>query len=69
MSVPVYVLNIRGLPLMPTTAQKARKLLRNEKAKLVERLPFTIQLIQILENKSLSINLSKKWNLLNMGKE
>ena len=44
MSVPVYVLNMRGNPLMPTTPQKARKLLRDDKAKVVERLPFTIQL-------------------------
>ena len=44
MSVPVYVLNMRGFPLMPTTPQKARQLLRDEKARVVERLPFTIQL-------------------------
>jgi len=40
----VYVLNIRGEPLMPTTQQKANKLLKQDKAKVVRREPFTIQL-------------------------
>lgn len=40
----VYVLNMRGEPLMPTTPRKARILLRDGKAKVVKRTPFTIQL-------------------------
>jgi len=44
MSVSVYVLNMRGKPLMPTTPQKARKLIKNEKAKVMQRTPFVIQL-------------------------
>ena len=44
MSVSVYVLNMRGNPLMPTTPQKARKLIKNEKAKVKQRIPFVIQL-------------------------
>ena len=40
----VYVLNMRGKPLMPTTPAKARHLLRDGKAKVVRREPFTIQL-------------------------
>ncbi len=40
----VYVLNKRGEPLMPTTQQKSRKLLKQNKAKVVKRMPFTIQL-------------------------
>ena len=44
MSVSVSVLNMRGKPLMPTAPQKARKLLEEKKAKVVQRLPFTIQL-------------------------
>ncbi len=40
----VYVLNMRGQPLMPTTPRKAKKLLREEKARVVKRTPFTIQL-------------------------
>lgn len=41
----VPVLNIRSQPLMPTTPCKARKLLRQGKAKVVQRTPFTIQLL------------------------
>ncbi len=44
MSVPVYVLNMRGHPLMPTTPCKARKLVKASKATVLQRLPFTIQL-------------------------
>jgi len=40
----VYVLNMRGKPLMPTTPGKAKKLLKEGKAKVVKRTPFTIQL-------------------------
>jgi len=40
----VYVLSMRGSPLMPTTPRKARILLKKEKAKVVKRTPFTIQL-------------------------
>ena len=40
----VYVLNMRGQPLMPTTPGKAARLLKGGKAKVVKRTPFTIQL-------------------------
>ena len=40
----VFVLNMRGQPLMPTTSAKARILLKEDKAKVVQRKPFTIQL-------------------------
>jgi len=40
----IYVLNMRGHPLMPTTQQKANRLLRQNKAKVIQRTPFTIQL-------------------------
>lgn len=40
----VYVLNMRGQPLMPTYQQKANKLLNQDKANVVRRKPFTIQL-------------------------
>jgi len=40
----VYVLNMRGYPLMPTTQQKANKILKQDKAVVVHRSPFTIQL-------------------------
>ena len=41
----VYVINQRKEPLMPTTEQKARRLLKENKAKVVETKPFTIQLL------------------------
>jgi hypothetical protein len=40
----VYVLNISGEPLMPCRPQRARKLLEEGKAKVVNRTPFTIRL-------------------------
>lgn len=40
----VFVLNMRGEPLMPTTQRKARILLKVKKAKIVKYNPFTIQL-------------------------
>ena len=43
--VAVYVFNMRGQPLMPTTPRKARILLKEEKAQVVRRAPFTIQLL------------------------
>ena len=41
----VYVLNKDEKPLMPCKPQKARKLLRNGKAKVIRREPFTIQIL------------------------
>jgi len=41
----VYVINQNGKPLMPCKPAKARKLLRDGKAKVVNRSPFTIQLL------------------------
>ena len=41
----VYVLNKDKKPLMPCKPSKARKLLKNKKAKVVNRKPFTIQLL------------------------
>ena len=41
----VYVLNKNGNPLMPCKPAKARHLLRDKKAKVVDRKPFTIQLL------------------------
>jgi N6-L-threonylcarbamoyladenine synthase len=40
----VYVLNKRGEPLMPCSPRKAKVLLKQGKAKVVKRSPFTIQL-------------------------
>jgi 5-methylcytosine-specific restriction endonuclease McrA len=44
MMMKVYVINKNGNPLMPCKPAKARKLLRDGKAKPVKRVPFTIQL-------------------------
>ena len=41
----VYVLNKYGKPLMPCHPAKARILLKQKKAKVVQRTPFTIQLL------------------------
>ncbi len=41
----VYVINHNGHPLMPCKPAKARKLLRNGKARVIRRCPFTIQLL------------------------
>ena len=41
----VYVLNMHGEPLMPCKPRKARKLLKEAKAKVVNRTPFIIQLL------------------------
>lgn len=41
----VYVLNNQGKPLMPCKPQKIRKLLKQNKAKVIKKEPFTIQLL------------------------
>ena len=43
-SSKVYVLNKRGEPLMPCSPRKAKKLLKENKANVIRRSPFTIQL-------------------------
>lgn len=53
----VYVLNIKGEPLMPCKEAKARKLLKQNKAKVVKRKPFTIQLLFECENQTQDITL------------
>ena len=41
----VYVLNKHGKPLMPCSPAKARILLKEKKARVIKRTPFTIQLL------------------------
>ncbi len=53
----VYVLNIQGNPIMPCKEAKARKLLKNNLAKVVKRIPFTIQLLFECENQTQDITL------------
>src|SRR5215470_4065183 len=45
MSTIVYVINQNGNPLMPCKPSKARKLLRDGRARVSGRSPFTIQLL------------------------
>jgi len=44
LSVKVFVLNMRGKSLMPCSPKKAKLLLKEGKARVVKRTPFTIQL-------------------------
>src|SRR5215469_11130629 len=43
MSTVVYVINQNGNPLMPCKPSKARKLLRDGRARVKHRSPFTLQ--------------------------
>lgn len=60
----VYVINKHGRPLMPTKPSKARKLLKDKKAKIVSYKPFTIKLIYgsrgYTQNVDLGIDLGAK---------
>lgn len=55
--IMVYVLNVHSEPLMPCTEAKARKLLKQNRAKPVKREPFTIQLLFECENQTQDITL------------
>lgn len=53
----VYVLSIEGKPLMPCKEAKARKLLKQNKAKVAKKEPFIIQLLFECENQTQDITL------------
>ena len=54
----VYVLNQNGQPLMPTNRYgKVRHLLKDGKAKVIKRCPFTIQLLYSSTNYTQPITL------------
>lgn len=53
----VYVISIEGKPLMPCKEAKARKLLKQNTAKIYKREPFTIQLLFECENQTQDITL------------
>lgn len=53
----VYVLNEQGKPIMPCKEAKARKLLKQNKAKIAKYEPFTIQLSFDCENQTQEVNL------------
>ena len=61
----VYVININGQPLMPTSrCSKVRKLLKDGQAKVVKRVPFTIQLLyettNIVQDVTLGVDCGSK---------
>lgn len=53
----VYVISIEGKPLMPCKEAKARKLLKQNIAKIYKREPFTMQLLFECENQTQDITL------------
>ena len=63
----VYVLNNDGKPLMPCKEAKARKLLRDGKAKVIKRTPFTIQLNWDCENNVQPVTLGVDTGYENIG--
>lgn len=46
----VYVLNNHGEPLMPCSPRKARVLLKNKKACVVKRTPFTTNSYTVVQD-------------------
>ena len=63
----VYVLSIERKPLMPCSPAKARKLIKNCRAKVVKLYPFTIQLMFECENKVQEISLGIDSGYKNVG--
>jgi len=63
----VYVLNLRGQPLMPCRQQKSKKLLKEGKAKVIKRSPFTIQLLIPTGETKQEINLGIDTGFGNIG--
>ena len=59
----VYVLNKHGRPLMPCSPAKARHLLKDGKAVVKHRTPFTIQLVYGSSGYKLSQAVSKSLDL------
>ena len=54
----IYVLNSKGVPLMPTSRHgKVRHLLRDKKAIIVRYHPFTIQLTKEKSNEAQEVSL------------
>ena len=58
MSTLVYVINQNGHPLMPCRPSKARKLLRDRRAKVIGRCPFTIKLLWDCEEQVQEVTLA-----------
>ena len=64
----VYVISKNGQPLMPTeNYAKVRILLKNKKAKIIKRCPFTIQLVYDSTNYMQDITLGVDAGSKNIG--
>lgn len=63
----VYVINKKGKPLMPTCQSKARRLLKQHKAVVVKRFPFTIQLTVATGENKQNITLGIDTGYINIG--
>jgi len=63
----VFVLSRDGKPLMPTTASRARRKLKEGKAKIVKREPFTIQLTYDSETETQLIECGIDSGYVNIG--
>ncbi|MDP3012052.1 MAG: RNA-guided endonuclease IscB [Candidatus Hydromicrobium sp.] len=63
----VNVLNKRGVPLMPCKPQKARRLLKEGRAKVLERTPFTIQLLYTTGESKQNLTLGVDAGYSNVG--
>ncbi|MDO9566667.1 MAG: RNA-guided endonuclease IscB [Candidatus Desulfaltia sp.] len=50
MQVKVFVVDVEGKLCLPTRSARARRLLRNEKAKVFQVVPFTIQLNRVIDD-------------------
>ena len=67
LNVIVYVLNKNNKPLMPCKPAKARHLLKQNKAKVVTRKPFTIQLLWDCEHNVQPVKLGIDAGYKNVG--
>ena len=63
----VYVLSFEGLPLMPCTAAKARKLLKVNRAEVITCYPFTVQLNFVCENRVQEVQMGIDSGFQNIG--
>jgi len=66
-NMQIYVLNHKGKPLMPCSPRKARLLLKQNKAKVVKRTPFTIQFTIPTRSYTQAVTLGVDSGYLNVG--
>lgn len=60
MTTKVYVVDVKGDQLFPTTQGKARRLLKHNKAMIERRNPFTIRLLKAVETRNNQAKEDKK---------